>query len=98
MEEEPNEVCCDCYRDIDNCVCAKQDFDADMAYERYREMWGDRLYETLSDTYNAFVKTKEGYYKDDDTKFFEHVISILESLTDCHIELNGKMITARRNK
>jgi len=61
--------------------------DEDSAYERYRDDWGDKLQETMTDTYNMFVKAEKGYYSGNDEKFLDHIISILLSMTNTHIEV-----------
>lgn len=60
--------------------------DPDYEYEKYRDDWGDRLYDALKQTYTEFVLPKKhGYYKDMPEKFLEHSISILKDLTDCEL-------------
>ena len=74
----------------------KADFDADMAYERYREDAGDGLFTDLNDLFKKWVENKPGYYNGDATKFVEHCISSLETVAGVRVkEVNG-FLTAKQ--
>jgi hypothetical protein len=56
----------------------EQEFDADMAYNRWRDEWSDMLRDAVEELYKRFVKGGKGYYAGSPEKFKEHIDAILE--------------------
>jgi hypothetical protein len=59
--------------------------DEDMAYERWRDDWCERLDEVITEAYNTFVKGKNTYYSHREDIFFKDVIAILGFITKHHV-------------
>jgi hypothetical protein len=63
----------------ENC----RDFDADMAYERWRDDQSEALDESLRELWHRFVKGEHrGYYNGRTDKFVEHSIVFLKFLQE----------------
>ena len=56
----------------------QSDYQADMAYDRWRDDWSDMLRDAVEEIYKRFVKAQKGYYAGSPEKFKEHIDAILE--------------------
>jgi len=81
---------------FDEYLAEQYHCDSDAAYERYRDDWSDRLEDAVKELKKEFVDAKQGYYKDRDEKFIEHVIEILKSECKCEVTALGHNVLARR--
>ena len=70
---------------------SKEEYDADMAYESYRELWGNQLEECCIDMFNAFVVRKHGgYYKNKSERFYNDANMILKRICGVTTQNGGK--------
>lgn len=81
---------------FDEYLAEQYHCDADAAYELYRDSWCDSLDASVKALKKEFVDAKQGYYKDRDEKFIEHVIEKLKSECKCEVTALGHNVLARR--
>lgn len=85
---------------INDDLADRFDYDADMAYETWRDDWSMSLMSNIVELKKDFVDNKKSYYHDSDERFVEHTIEELLRVFNCNIVANGQnvVVTKVKNK